>query len=159
MARQNLNVRLLAALAILIPIAGCKSNKPKPLTLAVPNKPVQEVDPLAQSGGCDDRMQDIGGLFLMYWQKNHHLPDKLDELKSLPGGNDVGDFTCPVSNLPYIYNRDGIPTPSGSGRIILYDAAPSHHGMRLGLVVVDLGPGRALVATPKAFTESFFHGK
>ena len=65
----------------------------------------------------------------------------------------------PVSHLPYIYNRDGIPTPSGKGMIILYDAAPSHHGMRLGLVVVDPGPGRALVATPKGFTEAFFRGK
>ena len=104
-------------------------------------------------------MQDISGLLLLYTQIHHQLPDSLDELRTVPGASDVTDFTCPVSGKPYIYRPLGIPTPSGNGMIVLYDATPAHDGMRLALVIPKPGRGEAVVTQVIGLPESFFKGK
>jgi hypothetical protein len=146
-------------------ISGCQSSKPanqkrqKQQTSAQPSFEQTRSDRLSGADGCDARLQDIGGLFLMYSLMNHRLPESLDELRTLPGASDVGDFTCPVSKVPYIYDRNGIPVPSGAGRIILYDAAPSHGGQRLCLSLSETGPGGALVTKVIALPEIFFKAR
>lgn len=147
-------------------MSGCQSNKPanqkkqKQQTTAQPALQQQpRSNPLSKAGGCDARLQDIGGLFLMYSLLNHRLPESLDELRTIPGASDVGDFTCPVSKQQYIYNRAGIPVPSGAGRIILYDPAPSHDGQRLCLSLSETGQGGALVVKVVALPEIFFKAR
>jgi hypothetical protein len=71
----------------------------------------------------------------------------------------VKDFTCPVSGQPYIYARDGLPVPSGTGRVILYDAAPVHNGQRLCIEISESGAGGALVTKVIALPDAFFKGK
>src|SRR5437764_13610496 len=114
--------------ALLIGVLGChpstQQSSRKQSRPAISSSKEPRPDPLAKAGGCDSRLQDIGGLFLMYSLMNHRLPESLDELRAIPGASDVGDFTCPVSKQPYIYDRDGKPLPSGAGRTILYDSAP-----------------------------------
>jgi hypothetical protein len=116
-------------------------------------------DRLEKTGGCDERLQDIGGLFLAFSSMKHRLPESLDELRAMPGAASVGEFSCPVSNQPYAYDRNGIPVPSGAGRIILYDPAPSHGGMRLCLSITETGQGGALVTKVIALPEAFFRGR
>src|SRR5205823_6031355 len=65
-------------------IAGCQSNKPanqkkqKQQTSAQPALQQQpRSNPLNKADGCDARLQDIGGLFLMYSLMNHRLPESL----------------------------------------------------------------------------------
>ena len=149
--------------ALLIGVMGChpsaqQSSKKQPRP-AISSSKEPRPDPLAKAGGCDARLQDIGGLFLMYSLMNHRLPESLDELRAIPGASDVGDFTCPVSKQPYIYDRIGIPVPSGAGRIILYDPAPSHDGQRLCLSLSETGQGGALVVKVIALPEVFFKAR
>jgi hypothetical protein len=165
MLTKKSNVKSILALALLLAAVGCQSNS-KPAAGAKPRRTMptaQErtppVDPLAKAGGCDSRLQDISGLMLLYAQQNHHLPKSLDELRGYPGAADVGDFVCPVSGKPYIYNPDGIPTPSGAGRIMVYDPTPAHDGMRLCLVIPDSGKSSAVIMQVIALPEAFFRGK
>ncbi len=157
---------VLVLVVLAIATSGCQSNKPagqkkqKQQTSAQP--PLQQqprINPLSKADGCDARLQDIGGLFLLYSMMNHRLPESLDELRTIPGASDVGDFTCPVSKQPYIYERAGIPVPSGAGRIILYDPAPSHGGQRLCLSLSETGQGGALVVKVVALPELFFKAR
>ena len=152
---------MLVALAVM----GCKSNnnptasaKPR-RTLPTAQERTPPSDPLAKAGGCDSRLQDISGLILLYMQQTHQLPQSLDDLRGYPGATDVGNFTCPVSGKPYIYKPDGIPTPSGAGRIMVYDPTPAHDGMRLCLVIPDPGKSAAVVMQVIALPDSFFKGK
>jgi len=142
-----------------IAIAGCKSKPARNLNISNERKSAPFADPLAKAGGCDSRLQDISGLLLLYQQMNHHLPDSLDQLKSLPGADTVPDFTCPVSGQPYVYNKEGIPSPSHAGRIFVYDSTSAHDGMRLALIIPQAPPGRAVVAQVIALPEGFFKGK
>jgi hypothetical protein len=163
-APSPFSIATLAGLFVIALSIGCQSGKPSAKahsqSVTAPPASAQPLaDPLAQTGGCDAHLQDIAGLFLMYSLQNHRLPDSLDELKKLPGAADVGDFNCPVSGKPYLYNREGIPTRSGSGRIILYDAEPTHHGQRLALVIQESAPGGAMVTKVVELPESFFQGK
>src|SRR4051812_1154488 len=129
-------VYLICVLTCVAMIAGCKqSTKTSPGKSRAPisssHEPVPAPDQIAKTGGCDARLQDLSGLFLMYSLMNHRLPDSLDELRTMPGASDVPAFECPVSHQPYVYVREGIPVPSGTGRIIVHDAAPTHSGLRL----------------------------
>lgn len=96
----------------------------------------------------------------MYNITYHRLPDSLDDLRPIPGFEDAGGFICPISKKPYIYNREGIPSPSGAGKIILYDATPVHNKMRLCIEIVPpTEAGKALVTKVISLPESFFKGK
>jgi hypothetical protein len=49
--------------------------------------------------------------------------------------------------------------PSATGRIILYDAVPSHDGQRLCLSLSEIGQGGALVFKVISLPETFFKGR
>jgi hypothetical protein len=109
---------------------------------------------------CSERLQDMCGLFLIYESQQHHLPQSLDDLKSVPGASDVGDFVCPVSKQPYTYNHDGLPAPSGTGRIICYDSTPAHGGLRMCIEILSREQaGQALQMKVIPLPEKFFQGK
>ena len=100
---------------------------------------VQPADPSAitATDPCATRLHDICGAILFYYATRHHLPARLDELTELPGFEDIREFRCPVSGQPYLYNPVGIVSPDQPTRVILYDPAPSHAGMRWAVSFVE----------------------
>ena len=137
--------------------AGAHGSAAAPSLSDMPHNSKAENEALADSDGCAAKLQDIGGLFLLYHLQNHQMPKSLDDLRSLPGASDVGDFVCPVSKKPYIYNPAGIRSPSGAGLIVVYDPEPSHFGQRMCLEIIQLSsPGQTKVIP---LPEAFFKGK
>jgi hypothetical protein len=83
------------------------------------------------------RLHDISGGLLMYYQKYHRLPDKLDELRSLSEFPDLPEFICPVSKQPYTYVPSGISSPEAGARIVLYDPTPAHDHHRWAVSIIE----------------------
>ena len=167
MITKTLHLASMIAVALAMTIAGgCTSSSPSkpPKTTTVINSPrarsnESRAETPAASDGCDARLQDISGLFLLYNMMNHRLPESVDELHAMPGAAEIGDFSCPISKKPYIYNPAGLSAPSGTAKIILYDPAPSHGGMRLCVSISESKQGGAMVTKVIALPESFFKGK
>lgn len=128
--------------------------KPHPTLDSALNKVADE--PISATDACASRMHDIEGALLLYYLDHKKLPANLDELQAMPDLDEPLAFTCPVSKLPYIYNPGGIMLPEKNGRIILYDAAPSHSGMRWAIRIDDPSKDQPLVARVVALPESFF---
>jgi hypothetical protein len=126
----------LAALA-----AGCQAPQPE-----LGPRPGIGKDP------CAERLHDLCGGLLLYHSMHARLPATLEELKAL-GSATQPQLTCPVSGMPYIYSPDGLRIPGRPGRLVLYDAAPSHSGMRWGVLFDDPGGGRPLTARVILLTE------
>jgi len=164
-------------------VSGCKSDSKPQSGTGTPTQPVTTVKmgqrggnkrgqpvspdpgsgtavaPITNNDPCANRLHEICGTMLAYYQQNRRLPDNLDELRQVPGFDLSNDeFTCPVSRLPYIFDPKGIPAPASvGGRIILADATPAHSHLRWAVSIVEPGPsGGALVAKVIAVPESYF---
>jgi hypothetical protein len=139
---------------------GCGSSKTSSSNTKPRPTPPQSRQPSQEetlgADQCSARLQDISGLFFLYEIQNHHLPEKVDELRNIKGYDAVGEFACPYTHKPYTYDPNGKTSPSGAGRVILYDSAPSHSGMRLCITIVEPQPGQAPVAQEISLPESFF---
>ena len=120
-----------AALAIVL--AGCQAAGPSV------RKAGAVTDP------CAERLHDICGHLLLYYSLNRRLPDDLADLKSTDSGQ-LPPLVCPVSGRPYIYNPDGLPVPGRPGSLVLYDASPSHSGMRWGVLAGVAAESQPLAA-------------
>jgi hypothetical protein len=146
---------------ILMPVlTGCgpskpSSSNPKPRPTA---PQARQLSPEEARGAdlCASRLQDISGLFFLYEVQNHRLPEKLDDLKGIKGFSEIGEFACPYTHKPYTYDPNGKTSPSGAGRVIMYDSGPWHSGMRLCITIVEPAPGQAPVAQVISLPESFF---
>lgn len=126
---------LLLAAAVL---GGCASDKSKPSASGDPASldgklPTAEIK---NDDECAGRLHDICGTLLLYYHNRHQLPARLEDLRQLRGFADL-ELTCPVSKLPYVYNPVGIITLDNQPRMVCYDAAPSHSGMRWAITVVE----------------------
>lgn len=91
---------------------------------------------------CAERLQDVEGALLDYYALNHHLPERLDELKSLAGFGTELNFTCPVSKKPYVYTPAGLEAAGRAKRIIVHDAEPVHDGKRWCIMMPPVKPGQ-----------------
>ena len=117
-----------------------------------------ESSQLSNLDPCASRLHDICGPLLLYYATNHHLPDSLHELRQVAGFDEV-EYRCPVSGLPYVYTSRGMPAPNQpGGRIIIYDAAASHQGLRWAVSIVEPveNPGGALITKVLAVPDSYF---
>lgn len=124
---------ILAAMAL----GGCASDKGKPgagdsaaLDGKLPTAQIKNDDE------CAGRLHDICEPLLLYYVTRHQLPARLEDLRQVRGFADL-ELNCPVSKLPYVYNPVGIITLDNQPRMICYDAAPSHSGMRWAITVVE----------------------
>ena len=157
--RGSLIAALLISSATLLGCGSSKSSVGTTTNRKAPTPaPQRQTSPQEARGAdlCAARLHDICGLFLLYDLKNHRLPEKLDDLRDVPGFNEVGEFVCPFTNKPYTYDPNGRPSPSGAGRVIVYDSVASHSGMRLCITIVEPQQGQALVAKVISIPESFF---
>jgi len=123
--------------------------KPQPRK-AQPTGPNLNTDP------CAMRLHDIAGALLLYYQSNHRLPARLDELPALPGEPPL-QLVCPVSNTPYVYDPRGILMPETKSRVVIYDPAPSHFGVRWAVTISQPDEeGAAVVTKVIALPETTF---
>ena len=113
-----------------------------------PNASARNADP------CAMRLHDLCGPLLFYYARYNTLPQKAEDLATMPGF-DVPPIVCPVTSKPYLYNPNGPTGPDPGSRIILYDAA-AHDGRRWGIAVTEPEPGQALVAKVVVVPESIF---
>lgn len=105
---------------------------------------------------CASRLHDICGVMLLHVLTYGDLPASLAELGPGPGGGDLPPLVCPVSQQPYIYNPFGIYLADQRARLVVYDPAPSHAGMRWGIIAVEATEVDPLVCKVVALPESFF---
>jgi len=124
--------------------------------------------PANQAGGgakitntdpCANRLHDLCGPLLLYFNAQRRLPERLEELGQVPGFENIRDFTCPVSGKPYVYNPQGIPGLEPGSRVVIYDPLPSHSGMRWGVAVKIPGDDDPLIAKVIGLPESKFAGQ
>jgi hypothetical protein len=136
MSRSHNVGGLACCLALGALAAGCQTPD---TSLPSVRRPSLQVDP------CAERLHDLCGKLLLYHGIHSKLPGTLEELKAL-GSATLPPLVCPVSGKPYIYHPDGLAIRGWSGRLVLYDAMPSHSGMRWGVLVEDPGSGKTLTA-------------
>ena len=120
---RNVRGAWLMAWALVAALAGgCQLPQPEP------PRPSVRVDP------CAERLHDVCGHLLLYYATHKRLPPSLDALKAT-GPLPLSPLVCPVSGKPYVYDSRGLAIPDRPGRLVLYDAEPSHSGMRWGIMV------------------------
>ena len=170
LSRQRQTIAAGLMLAAIALSAGCaapsKDSKNARATTAA-NPPARidaaggtGTEPISNTDACVDQLHEAAGALLLYYGKNHRLPDDVRELAKLPGFDDL-NFNCPVSHQPYIYDPHGLPGPSEGTQLILYDPAPSHGsaasgGMRLAVAVEEPHGNNPLVAKVIAVPEARF---
>jgi len=139
---RNLAV-LALGLALAAAVCGCRTATPEV------RKPSTEIDP------CAERLHEVCGCLLLYYATHKGLPENLADLQGVTAGP-LPPLVCPVSGKAYIYNRDGLEAPGRPGRLVLYDAAPTHDGMRWAVSAEVSGTNRPLTARVILMPESVF---
>ena len=158
--------------AMMSAIAGCQSTtqpaQPAPYIRKAPvaassngagagaKSPKDAAGPaISNTDPCASRLHDICEPLLLYYLKNGKLPGRLEELRDLPGFEQI-ELTCPVSNKPYLYNPIGITTAENRTRLICYDPAPSHFGMRWAISIIEPEENGPLVTKVIGLPEAHF---
>ena len=131
-------MRYWGVLACAALVVGCAAQGPRQQgePAQPPRQPaaVQTASLDANTDSCAMRLHDIGGALLLYRASFNRMPQKLDELRLLPGFEHL-EITCPASGKPYVYKPDGIPMPDKVSFLVLYDSAAVHLGVRWGLQI------------------------
>ena len=117
---------------------------------------LSQVSPLSNTDPCAMRMHDLCGALLMYYFTHSRLPERLEELATIPGAEEPLSFVCPSTNTPYIYTLDGITIPERRTSIIVFDPSPAHAGLRWAISIEEPQVGQPLVTKVLALPESFF---
>jgi hypothetical protein len=94
---------------------------------------------------CAMRLQELCGPLMLYFNSNFHLPEKLEELRQVPGFENLNSFTCPTSGQPYVYTPQGLPAPLPGWYVIVADQSPAHSGARWAIVIMAPQQGMPLV--------------
>ncbi len=155
--------RVMAAVLLgAVALAGCGAPSKQPAsrresTAAAATQPAPaQTGRLTVNDPCPTLLHDMCGPLLLYLTSNYRLPEHLDELRQMPAGNRIGEFTCPTSKRPYVYNRSGVIGANVSQRAVVYDAAPTHGGYRWAIVVKEATPNAPFIAEVVAWPESRF---
>ncbi len=125
---------VIGAGAMLLLLAGCvtttQTTGPRPTaTVSKPPPPfagnaMEALDP------CGDRIQDLCGPLILYYQLHHRGPEHIEELQAFADPGQTLKLTCPVSGKPYLCAPSGLQAPGQNRRIYIYDADPVHGGAR-----------------------------
>lgn len=110
---------------------------------------------VTNSDACSELLHDLCPLLLKYWALRRDLPASLAELGSVRG-KPAANLACPVSGKPYVYNFDGLEVPNWPGRLIVYDAEPSHNGRRWAILAEPPTRGKPVMLRVVRPPESAF---
>jgi len=138
-------------------LAGCQSTPTKPAPPAQVKAQPEPVAPISNTDACAGRLHDICGPLLLYYATRHRLPARLEDLRDVPGFEASMQFACPISRKPYVYNPVGLLRPEDPSRVILFDPAPSHSGMRWAVAIIEPRDNGPLVTKVIALPESHFN--
>lgn len=148
-------------LAAALLLAGCQSASPPPSQpaqaptanfLSAPTSP----DAIVGSDPAAVRLQDIGGYILLYYREHQAMPPNLDELRKIPGGEDL-NFISPSSGQPFTFSPAGMWIPgNGEKCIVAYDPARSPNGNRWCLFMLPPKDGAALSVDVVTIPEPMF---
>jgi hypothetical protein len=140
--RRHMQYWGILACAALVVGCAAQSQQQVPPTTQPQRRPssAQTASLNANTDPCAMRLHDIGGALLFYSGHFNRMPQKLDDLRFLPGFEHL-ESTCPTSGKPYIYKPDGIPMPDKISFLVLYDSDAAHLGVRWGLQIT---PARAV---------------
>ena len=145
--RPNVRARFVGAVlltTLILTAAGCQTTTketgrvplPEPAAHDPAAHPGEPVAQISNTDPCAMRLHDICEPLLLYYVMNHRLPDRLEDLRQLPDSANL-ELTCPVSHKKYLYNPVGLLDTESKSRVILYDAAPSHSGMRWAVSIIE----------------------
>ena len=105
---------------------------------AQPNVGTRRVSaPITATDPCAMRLHDVSGPLLLYYGLNLHMPESLEQLRTLPGADPSLSFACPVSGKPYVYAPNGVAVPNQKGFAVLYDPEPSHSNHHWAVMVEE----------------------
>lgn len=164
-ALKTLNSATVLLAALLM--AGCQQSEPTvrttpdlgPTNIDYSKQPDDagqtSPDAVLPTDPAASRLQDIGGVMLVYYDSHKQLPSTLDELASSPGG-DTLNLIAPRSGREFVYRPSGLWSESHTEKcIIAYD--PDLRGnMRWCLFLKPPTNGTALVVNVVAIPEQDF---
>jgi len=133
--QRQISPGLCAPMLLAFVLTGCAMDAKKP------QQSRQPAAARAVGGGaldpCANRLHDLEGALLAYWQLNKRLPSSLSDLSALGFFDKPLELTCPASGKPYVYNPVGFELPQKPGRVIIYDPEPAHDGVRWGITIEE----------------------
>ena len=148
MTRHSQTLTGLIAVALLaLAVAGCSASTSSPGGTTGSHAPRSDIPdpapgpaegptaPSIATDPCAERLHALCGPLLYYYALNRRMPERLEELRNLGGPEPDIELTCPVSGKPYAYDPKGLPRGGKPGVLVLYDAAPSHSGLRWAVAV------------------------
>jgi len=145
-------------------LCGCQSNNPTPKAgpppeLGFENQSPSEPaspDSIVATDPSASRLQDIGGYILLYYRDHQQLPPSLDDLRAMPGGDNL-NFTSGSIDQPFVYYNTGLwASDGGSKCIVAYDPVEESDGKRWCLLMTIPKAGSALSVDVVALSESVF---
>jgi len=156
--RRGLNLTCGGFVLSVLLVAGCGPNAASGTAPArrAPATHLANPATITNTDPCANRLHDLCGPLLLYFNAQRRLPDKLEDLSQVPGFENIRDFTCPVSGKPYVYDPKGLAGLEPGSRVIIYDPLPSHSGMRWGVAVTIPGNDDPLIAKVIGLPESKF---
>ena len=100
------------------------------------------------------RLQDIGGYIMLYFRQHQQMPASLQDLASLPGGQEL-NFTA-ASGQPFGYEASGMWSPERSNKCIIAYDPELRNGKRWVLFMSIPKGGSALDVDVYNLPEPFF---
>ena len=113
-------------------------DKPNP---AIKLTPAQQ----ASLDASAESLHEIAGALMMYYQFHRSLPERLEDLQSLPGIGENLQFTSASSGKHFIYVPNGLKSLGRPKRILAYDPDPSDltpDGIRWCVLAPPFNPGQ-----------------
>jgi hypothetical protein len=160
--------RCLFVILVACAMVGCQQQPPPPVSFGptsvdYSNKPDTESptgEPLSPESifptdPTATRLQDIGGYILLYYRDHKQLPASLDDLRSLPGGDDL-QFTSASTGEFFAYQPAGMWSPNHTDKCILIYDPNLINGKRWCLFMTAPNNGAALSVNVTAIPDSMF---
>ena len=126
----------------------------QPDTVSITGEPVTP-DSILSSDPAAERLQDIGGYVLLYYSQQKQLPQSLDDLAQMPGGDSL-DLTSPRTGTKFDYYPNGLWSSDHPNKCIVACDPVAGGSIRWCLLMTPPANGAALVVTVVAIPEQNF---